>query len=247
MKTITINGMPVAVGKNLAAALDCLWSSLVDRVWIDVVCINQDDIDERNTQVLRIRDIFSQSLAVTIWLREDEMSSIGLDSWVETSFDRLRLCNTILKAYGRQILEAALGIDVKVQESNHNYDELEGFPFLGDVLYFNNEWWADLDDEDEFGPLHFRNLVAIALFCLAQNLYQTRLQIIQELVVSPIRSMLDQGDSSMPLQVVLTLADIFYNKNSRRQHLRFSCGDQNFIISATTELHQAVVEVGGFV
>jgi hypothetical protein len=40
IKTITINGMPVTVGENLAAALDCLWSSLVDKVWIDVVYIN---------------------------------------------------------------------------------------------------------------------------------------------------------------------------------------------------------------
>jgi len=31
-KIITINGMPVTVGKNLAAALDCFRSSLVDKV-----------------------------------------------------------------------------------------------------------------------------------------------------------------------------------------------------------------------
>jgi hypothetical protein len=126
MKTITINGMPVTIGENLAAALDCLRSSLVDKVRIDAVCINQNDIDERNAQVLRIRDIFSQSLAVTIWLGEDEMGGTGLESWVETSFDKLRLCNTILEAHGRQTLEAALGIDVKAWESDHNYDELEG-------------------------------------------------------------------------------------------------------------------------
>jgi hypothetical protein len=65
-KTITINGMPITIGENLAATLDCLRSSLVDKVWIDAVCINHDDIDEHNAQVLRIRDIFSQSLAVTI-------------------------------------------------------------------------------------------------------------------------------------------------------------------------------------
>jgi hypothetical protein len=170
-KTITINGMPVTVRKNLAAALDCLRSSLVDRVWIDAVCINQDDINERNAQVLRIRDIFSQSLAVTMWLGEDEMSGTGLDSWVETSFDRLRLCNTILEAHSRQTLEAALGIDVKAWESDYNYDKLEGFPFLGNVLYFDNKWWADSDDEDEFGPLHFHDLVAVALFRLTQNPY----------------------------------------------------------------------------
>lgn len=77
------------------AALDCLRSSLVDKVWIDAVCINQDDVDERNAQVMRIKDNFSQSLVVTVWLGENEMSGTGLDSWVETSFDKLRLCNTI--------------------------------------------------------------------------------------------------------------------------------------------------------
>jgi len=211
-KTITINGMPVTVGKNLTAALDCLRSSLVDKVWIDAICINQDDIDERNAQILRIRDIFSQSLAVTVWLGEDEMSGTGLDSWVETSFDNLRLCNTILEAHGRQTLEAALGIDVKAWESDHDYDELEGLPLSRDVLYFDNEWWADSDDEDGFGPSHFRDLVAIALFYLCGNPYWTRLWIIQELAVCPIRSTLDWGDSSVPLRVVLTLADISCNK-----------------------------------
>ncbi|KFY05034.1 hypothetical protein O988_00328 [Pseudogymnoascus sp. VKM F-3808] len=53
---------------------------LVRKVWIDAVCINQDDIDERNAQVLKIRGIFSQLLAVTIWLGEDGMSGSGLDS-----------------------------------------------------------------------------------------------------------------------------------------------------------------------
>lgn len=159
-KTITINGILITVGKNLAAALDRLRYSLVDNVWIDATCINQDDIDERNAQILRIRDIFSQSLAVTVWLGEHEMSGTGLESWVKTSFDNLRLCNTILKAHGRRTLEAALEIDVKAWELDHDYDELEGLPLSGDVLYFDNEWWADSDNEDEFGPSHFRDLIA---------------------------------------------------------------------------------------
>jgi hypothetical protein len=71
---------------------------------------------------------------------------------------------------------------------------------------------ADSDDEDEFRPPHFRDLVSVALFRLAQNPYWTRLWIIQELAVSPIRSTLDWGDLSVSLWVVLTLADIFYNK-----------------------------------
>ena len=211
-EAITINGAPVTVGKNLAAALGCLGSNPMYKIWVDAVCINQDDIDERNAQVMRIRDIYSQSLAVTTWLGEDEMSNMGLNSWVESSFDNLRRCGTILEAHGRQTLEAALGIDVRAWESDHNYDELEGFPFSSDVLYFDNEWWADSDDDEEFGPPRFRDLVTLAHRHLVQNPYWTRLWIIQELAVSPTSSTLDWGDSSVSLRTVLTLADIFCNK-----------------------------------
>ena len=109
---ITINGIPITVGKNLAAALDCLQSNRMCKIWVDAVCINQDDVDERNAQVIRIREIYSQSLTVTIWLG-GEMSNIGLNSWVENSFDNLRRRDTILEAHGRRTLEAALGIDVR--------------------------------------------------------------------------------------------------------------------------------------
>jgi len=95
---ITIDGMPVTVGKNLAAALNCLRSNPLCKIWVDAICINQDDVDERNVQVMRIRDIYSQSLATTIWLGDDEMSNMGLNSWVENSFDCLRRCGTILEA-----------------------------------------------------------------------------------------------------------------------------------------------------
>ena len=169
------------------------------KIWVDAICINQDDVNERNAQVIRIREIYSQSLAVTIWLGEDEMSNMGLNSWVENSFDNLRRCGTILEAHGRRTLEAALGIDVRAWESDHDYDGLEDFPFSSDVLYFDNEWWADSDDDEEFGPPHFRDLVAMALRHLVQNPYWTRLWIIQELAVSPTSSKLDWGDSSVSL------------------------------------------------
>lgn len=210
-KTITINGMPVVIGTNLAAAIDCLRSRPLCKIWVDAVCINQDDVNERNAHVMRIREIFGQSFAVTVWLGEDEMSSTGLNSWVEETLDKLRCCGTILAAHDKRTLEAALGIDVRAWESDHDYDELEDF-FSSDVLYFDNEWWADSDDEDEFGPPHFRDLVAMALLRLFQNPYWSRLWTIQELAVSPRSSTLRWGNSSVSVQTVLTLADIFCKK-----------------------------------
>ncbi|KAI1144792.1 heterokaryon incompatibility protein-domain-containing protein [Nemania diffusa] len=212
-ETITMNGMPVTVGKNLAAALKCLRSSFMDKIWVDAVCINQNDADERNAHVMRIRDIFNQSLAVTVWLGEDEMSGTGQHSCVDFMFGRLRLSSTILETYGRQTLEAALGHDVKTWESDHNYEELEDFHFSKDVLYFDNEWQPDSDaDDEEEGIPRFRDVMAAALFGLAGNPYWTRLWIIQELAVSPLRSTVHMGNSSLSLRALLTLASIIDNK-----------------------------------
>ena len=45
-ETITINGMPVMVGTNLAAAIDCLRSRPMCKIWVDAVCISQEDVVE---------------------------------------------------------------------------------------------------------------------------------------------------------------------------------------------------------
>lgn len=36
--------------------------------WIDAICVNQEDIDERNQQVAQMKDIYSQSQKLLIWL-----------------------------------------------------------------------------------------------------------------------------------------------------------------------------------
>ena len=81
-KTITINGMPVAVGKNLAAALDCLRSSLVDKVWIDALCIYFDRYRAEYLRNLRFGPLFFE------WFR--------FVNWIHTAFYRLRVAFPIL-------------------------------------------------------------------------------------------------------------------------------------------------------
>lgn len=41
-------------------------------VWIDAICINQQDIKERNSQVSLMRDIYSHTAVGLIWLDEDD-------------------------------------------------------------------------------------------------------------------------------------------------------------------------------
>lgn len=73
-ETITLNGVIFPVGKNLAGALRCLRrlngpdSSRL--LWIDALCINQDDLDERARQVKLMGDIYFRATRVTVWLGE---------------------------------------------------------------------------------------------------------------------------------------------------------------------------------
>ena len=128
------------------------------------------------------------------------------------------------------------------RESNHDDDELEDF-FSREMSCF---LWTDSDDDSEFGPRHFRDLVALALLRLVQNPYWTHLWIIHELAVSPIPSTLHWGDSSVPLQTVLTLAHIFCKKVLDGGSFEFSRGERNFA-ATSIENHRAAAEVGGLV
>lgn len=70
-RQITINRHKVPVRPNLFTGL--MYLRRPDRtrtIWIDALCINQSDIEERDKQVLRMRDIYSMATSVQVWLGE---------------------------------------------------------------------------------------------------------------------------------------------------------------------------------
>lgn len=59
----------ILVTKNLALALGHLRSTTAPRaLWIDAICINQEDINERNAQVKRMAAIYRLAHRVVVWL-----------------------------------------------------------------------------------------------------------------------------------------------------------------------------------
>ncbi|CVK91471.1 related to heterokaryon incompatibility protein (het-6OR allele) [Fusarium mangiferae] len=76
---ITVDGVAFEVGPNLYFALTQLSCSTRVRqgfkVWIDAICINQADLDERSQQVTRMRDIYQSAWQVVIWLGPEEHDS----------------------------------------------------------------------------------------------------------------------------------------------------------------------------
>jgi Heterokaryon incompatibility protein (HET) len=67
--TIRLDNKSIVVRKNLWWALYQLRDAHQTRtLWIDAICINQSDVHERNCQVSRMGDIYSQAARVVAWI-----------------------------------------------------------------------------------------------------------------------------------------------------------------------------------
>ncbi|KAK0364402.1 hypothetical protein LTR91_003749 [Friedmanniomyces endolithicus] len=69
---ILLNGFRFAVTENLHKALQCIRKANSEvRIWVDQICINQSDYDERAHQVSIMKYIFSKA-KVVVWLGEED-------------------------------------------------------------------------------------------------------------------------------------------------------------------------------
>ena len=86
---IFVNSEPLKVRENLYSALRRLRSRIKTiTLWIDAICINQENVQERNHQVARMRQIYAQAQEVIIWLGQDADDS-GLAMRSIRSWSRL--------------------------------------------------------------------------------------------------------------------------------------------------------------
>ncbi|KAK3386470.1 heterokaryon incompatibility protein-domain-containing protein [Podospora didyma] len=80
---VTVGDMGIT--DNLEAALRRLRLSDQTRfLWIDVICINQEDLAERENQVLMMREIFEGAVQTIIWLGEENMAESQSDTSTTT-------------------------------------------------------------------------------------------------------------------------------------------------------------------
>lgn len=105
---ITINGGTLDITKNLFTALMKLRSpAQTRRLWIDAICIDQENIQERNHQVHMMKRIFGTASSVIVWLGDSEGSV----------YDTLEMILKYSWSLGRKDLfkypeEALRGLDV---------------------------------------------------------------------------------------------------------------------------------------
>jgi hypothetical protein len=81
---IVLDGRRTQVRENLYQALLHLrHPEKASTLWVDALCINQSDVDERNRQVQLMGQIFMRAVKVLAWFGLD-------DEWTSAAFDLLR-------------------------------------------------------------------------------------------------------------------------------------------------------------
>ncbi|KAH7121091.1 heterokaryon incompatibility, partial [Dendryphion nanum] len=71
-KVLEIDQQQLNITPNLHSALSALLkSNFVGRIWVDAVCINQEDLLERGNQVTMMADIYRHATTVRIYLGPD--------------------------------------------------------------------------------------------------------------------------------------------------------------------------------
>jgi Heterokaryon incompatibility protein (HET) len=75
-RPINANGVEMQVTTNLFAALRALRQADADRVlWVDALCIDQKNTQERSDQVQRMRSIYQRAQQTVMWLGDSDESS----------------------------------------------------------------------------------------------------------------------------------------------------------------------------
>jgi hypothetical protein len=115
---VIINEEIVSAKKNLGCALRYLRREDSARVlWIDAVCIRQNDTLERNHQVRQMREIYRRASRVVVWLGPE----------------------TKLSARGLEILDKASPAKCALDHSLRKYSGASDSECVSDVL--NRPWW----------------------------------------------------------------------------------------------------------
>jgi hypothetical protein len=226
--------------------------------WIDAICINQNDMNERNEQVPRMGDIYSMASRVWIWIglpskifgkdRDLEVLKRALNYCVQDSFKQPASRETMrppdtplieqLADYQRQVYEERSVIRRRAMEI------LLGPGPTMDMMY---QRYAQISSQASKEHKHaFFNKFLRQLASLLGLPYLQRVWIIQEYVLNPREPIALLGNFVLDLQhvlaLVLRLSQEAYSMNEYSRALVFAVIGQADHLMA---LHEARMQWHG--
>lgn len=175
-KTIFIDGRSFHVTSNLESALRHLRHGEQDhhlRLWVDAICINQTDSDERSQQIRQMFHIYNRAKQVIIWLGDETSDSKRAFNFINTS---LASC---FESVGFSCTDEQTNIASRFWEE---WDDGK-----------DDECWASIDHL--MTPKHAKDWSSVAQ--LLSRTYWSRAWIVQELI-SAQKAKVRCGTLSLP-------------------------------------------------
>ena len=188
---VWVNGVHVAVRRNLLAALRVLRRDKDRILWIDALCINQEDLDERNQQVGIMGDIYAKARQVVGWLGTSDPNEL-----THASLDIVSQSPKQIYVPAFSLLQEAAAVSADVPDTD---DLVKGFDF-GQWVKWNDEFVND--------PKRAASWKELADLCRAD--YWTRLWIAQEICLAR-RLLLIFGTDSVAWDHLVTVRSILRN------------------------------------
>ena len=166
---ITLNRCSFAVTRNLFVALQHLRSGNESlTLWIDAICINQQDVDERTHQVRQMVEIYKNAIQVFIWMGEEI-------EHLDAAISLMNRCKQTMEpgAYGVPRVEGA--VDSAASEFRRNGLDVQ-IKLVIEPVGFGVEGLVDLAEDE------FRRKGWDALVKLLERPWWSRVWIVQEVV-----------------------------------------------------------------
>ncbi|KAI1069164.1 hypothetical protein LB507_006120 [Fusarium sp. FIESC RH6] len=117
---ILLNDQEFFITPSLKYALSCLRYKTESRVlWVDAVCINQSDIEERNQQVAMMREIYSRCQRDIAWI----------DPMIGRSFDSSQVAHSKLRDEGEEGIRKGMELMQKITaRDSRTLKDLQNIP-----------------------------------------------------------------------------------------------------------------------
>jgi hypothetical protein len=146
-KSIIINDAVVHVTESVETALRHLQHETdTISLWIDQLCINQDDIAEKNEQVLMMKDIYRGAARVFVWLgsaadESDHLMDVLADVGTEAhQFGLMELDLSDLQKFSGKLLDER---KLAIKDSLDRLVQRIGLTFPAKALhsFTDRPWW----------------------------------------------------------------------------------------------------------
>ncbi|KAI0542819.1 heterokaryon incompatibility protein-domain-containing protein [Xylaria digitata] len=233
---VDVNGIAFSATRNLHAALRRLREQIPGAggngasrtLWVDAVCINQNDTEEKRRQVQLMGDIYSQTAHGLLWLGEEPDEPRPIISKEQNDVAAGLLPHAKIPKERSSVPEAKLRsgeVDFKMRQTRPDHwdptfdptalDETGKLALEADSFYqvscllmllglgSHLNWIAHLQYEPKDAPVTFRTNTRQALHWLGTRQWWTRIWTVQECIL-PKDSELLYGPVRIPWRRFLT-------------------------------------------